>query len=163
MEITIICPTCDKEFIWKGGISHFNRSKNHYCSRGCQNVTHSMARRGGRKYTDDRYFIWLSAGKRCRKSGKEFSIEPTDIPEIPEFCPILGIKLKINNDGPTDESPSLDRIDSSKGYIKDNIRIISNRANRIKSDATFEELGLIYEDLKKIMNSNENIQNRNKW
>lgn len=158
MEIKCICPTCNKDFIYKGGKAHFNRSNKHYCSRECQNVKHSMARRGGvKKYNDSRYYMWIGAKKRCVKSGKEFNIEPTDIPEIPKFCPILGIELIISNNGPTDKSPSLDRIDSSKGYIKGNIRIISNRANRIKSDATYDELKLIYEDLKKIMNSNESI------
>ena len=37
-------------------------------------------------------------------------------------------------------SPSIDRIDSTKGYTKDNIQIISWRANRIKNDSTPEEL-----------------------
>jgi hypothetical protein len=154
MEIKCICPTCDKEFIWEGSPSHFSRAKFRYCGRECQNVKHSMSRRVDK---DPRYSMWLGAGRRCRKSGRDFNIEPNDIPEIPEFCPILGIKLKVNNNGPTDESPSLDRIDSTKGYIKGNIRVISNRANRIKSDATYDELKLIYEDLKKIMNNNENI------
>lgn len=40
----------------------------------------------------------------------------------------------------TDNSPSLDRIDNSSGYVKGNVHIISMRANRIKSDATLQEL-----------------------
>ncbi len=37
-------------------------------------------------------------------------------------------------------SPSFDRIIPTRGYTKGNVIIISNRANRIKSDATVEEL-----------------------
>ena len=33
-----------------------------------------------------------------------------------------------------------DRIEPSKGYTKDNVKIISTRANRIKSDANAEEV-----------------------
>ena len=38
---------------------------------------------------------------------------------------------------------SLDRIDSSKGYVKDNIWVISHKANSIKNNATLTELKLI--------------------
>lgn len=34
----------------------------------------------------------------------------------------------------------LDRLVPSKGYVKGNVRWISRRANRIKSDATIDEL-----------------------
>ena len=61
--------------------------------------------------------------------------------KIPLNCPILQIPL-INSLGgkSIDNSPSLDRIDSSKGYIKGNVRIISMRANRLKQDSTIDEL-----------------------
>ena len=160
MEIKCICPACNNEFIWQGsGISHFNRAKKHYCSRNCQNVKHSLSRRSGKKDKTEeynRYQMWLGASKRCKKSGLEFNIEPQDIPNIPDICPILNIKIEKNkNAGPLDSSPSLDRIDSTKGYIKGNIRVISNRANRIKSDSTFEEIKLIYEDYIKNINKND--------
>lgn len=67
------------------------------------------------------------------------------IPELndltfPVTCPILGIPLKFNRGMLQDNSYSVDRIDSSKGYEIDNIQVISWRANRLKNNATREEL-----------------------
>ena len=90
--------------------------------------------------------------KRAKLKGLEFNLTLNDIPQIPDICPVLGIPI-IPNDGtstPTDNSPSIDRIDNKKGYIKGNIRIISNRANRIKSDATIDELRKVLEDYERI-------------
>jgi predicted RND superfamily exporter protein len=39
-----------------------------------------------------------------------------------------------------DDSISFDRIDSTKGYSVDNLIVISYRANKLKSDATLEEM-----------------------
>ena len=59
-----------------------------------------------------------------------------------EKCPILGIKLSRSRfiDGPQDNSPSLDKIIPEKGYVKGNIIVISQLANRIKNDATYDEI-----------------------
>jgi hypothetical protein len=77
---------------------------------------------------------------RAKKEGIEFSIENIDI-QIPEYCPILrNIKLNKNNSVGKFDSPSLDRIDNSKGYIKGNIQVISMKANAMKNNATLEEL-----------------------
>lgn len=40
-------------------------------------------------------------------------------------------------------SPSLDRIEPDLGYVAGNAIVISNRANRLKSDATIDELRAI--------------------
>jgi predicted nucleic acid-binding Zn-ribbon protein len=81
------------------------------------------------------------AKMRCKTSGREFDIEVSDI-VIPDICPILGIKLNMNSgrSGAYRNSPSLDRIDNSKGYTKDNIQVISQLANAMKCHATNEEL-----------------------
>lgn len=49
---------------------------------------------------------------------------------------------------PTDNSPSIDRIDNLKGYTKENIKIISHRANAIKRDASVEEVEKILKYMK---------------
>lgn len=76
----------------------------------------------------------------AKKRGIEFSLQPSDI-VFPEVCPILGIKLlNHGKGGPQPNSPSLDRLDPSKGYIPGNVNVISNKANIIKSNATSEEV-----------------------
>jgi hypothetical protein len=88
--------------------------------------------------------IMLGAAKqRAKKKGLICSITTKDI-IIPERCPYLGIFLeRCTKNTARDSSPSLDRIDSSKGYIPGNIQVISNRANRIKNNATADELIMI--------------------
>ena len=43
-----------------------------------------------------------------------------------------------------DNSASIDRFDTTAGYIKGNVWIISDKANRMKSNATIEEIKKIY-------------------
>ena len=85
--------------------------------------------------------LYRKVRSRCRLSGMKFNLEPEDI-VIPERCPVLGIKLVIraNHGRKYDDTPSIDRIDNSKGYVRKNIVIVSWRANRLKSDATPKEL-----------------------
>lgn len=91
---------------------------------------------------------WLRGAKnRATKNGLDFSLVERDI-YIPEKCPVLGIPLislmgSGECRGMRDDSPSIDRIDNSRGYELDNIAIVSMRVNRIKSNATIEELRLI--------------------
>lgn len=85
-------------------------------------------------------YIFSNIKKRAKKTGKEFSIELEDI-VIPAVCPIFGIPLVY---GATiddcDFAPSVDRIDSAKGYIKGNVQVISRLANCMKWTATPEQL-----------------------
>lgn len=80
------------------------------------------------------------AKARAVSSGIPFSITRSDI-SIPEFCPVLGIRLDWHDKrGGSPNSPSLDRIIPSLGYIPGNVQCISKRANCIKSDATADEI-----------------------
>lgn len=94
---------------------------------------------------------FIAKKSNMKRAGIEFNINFGDI-DFPEFCPILGIKLDYFAEGKAnDNSPSFDRIDSTKPYIHGNVRIISTKANRIKSDGNIEEL-------KKILNYLEFIK-----
>lgn len=81
------------------------------------------------------------AKQRCKRTGLEFSIEVSDI-VIPDRCPVLGMDINMNSgkSGAYKNSPSLDRIDNTKGYTKDNVQVISQCANAMKGAATKEEL-----------------------
>lgn len=83
------------------------------------------------------------ARKRVAKSGLDLTIKPHDI-IIGKLCPVLGTPMVQTFTGsPTPSSPSLDRIDSSKGYVPGNVAVISYRANTLKSDGTLEEFEAI--------------------
>lgn len=89
-----------------------------------------------------------AARNRARMTGLECTITKDDI-EIPEICPVLEIPLFArvgagrSNRDQVENSPSLDRIDNSKGYVPGNIAVISMRANMIKNNATLDELKAI--------------------
>jgi|SRR5271166_807386 len=86
--------------------------------------------------------IWLynRSKRRAREDGIEFTIELSDI-IIPTYCPLLGIELTNElGHGQLQSNSSIDRIDSSKGYIKGNVQVISRLANTMKSSATSEQL-----------------------
>lgn len=98
---------------------------------------HGMDRRSG---PTAEYRMWIGAKLRAKKKQLPFGIKLSDI-TIPEYCPVLGIKLERHKGtGPQAQSPSLDRIRPDLGYVPDNILVISHRANMIKQNATKEEL-----------------------
>lgn len=84
-------------------------------------------------------YLVSAARKRAIHRGTEFSITENDI-NIPTHCPVFGTPLKTSLVGKRDwNSPSIDRIDNSKGYIPGNVAVISYRANTIKSIGTADE------------------------
>lgn len=101
---------------------------------------------GTQKFRKREYTMLVAAKSRAGRKGLEFSITMEDV-VIPDKCPILGIyistKYKLRRG---ENSPSLDRIDNTKGYVPGNVRVISWRANRLKNDATPEELQLLAQD-----------------
>lgn len=119
---TSYCRTCH----YKKSNSSPNRKKNansYYARRKAENPA---------------LFMWKQAKHRAKwdYDDMEFTISVEDI-LIPEICPYFKVPFI-----PLDKEwgYSLDRIDSSKGYTKENIQVISYKANRLKNDATVQEL-----------------------
>jgi hypothetical protein len=65
----------------------------------------------------------------------------------PTHCPLLGIELTYTAETSVPNCASIDRVDSLKGYTQDNCKIISFKANRIKSNATLEEIEILARNL----------------
>ena len=82
------------------------------------------------------------AKQRAKKKGRAFTIAAQDILEVWPLggrCPVLGIVLETGLGKRGEGSPSLDRIDSTKGYEVGNIAVISWRANALKNNGSADE------------------------
>ena len=82
---------------------------------------------------------------RAKKSGLEFNIDVSDI-VIPKYCPVYPeIELCRNKGRVSYNSPSFDRVDNNKGYVKGNVSVISNKANMLKNNGTLEDFKRLIE------------------
>lgn len=165
-ENTKYCPVC-KQIKSKTDFYKANHSKFDglcFCCKDCYNYHMSINKGKDRNYfrklhlrvsTEYRNYIkklnrksdekclvtqMLSgARRRAKLKNLECTLTREDI-VVPKECPILGIPLYKGDKSCYYNSPTLDRIDNSKGYTKDNIQVISMKANSMKNAATFEEL-----------------------
>jgi hypothetical protein len=91
------------------------------------------------KYTCQQ--MLASSRKRANALNMDNDIDTEFLISIaPVKCPVLLVKIKYGGGEKTKASASLDRIDSSLGYTKDNVQIISNLANMMKNEANESEL-----------------------
>lgn len=89
-------------------------------------------------------YMLIRAKTSAKKKGLKFTITRKDI-VLPEYCPVLDIKIGFYKGKKNrDSTMSLDRIDNSKGYVPGNVEVISFRANRLKNDATRNEIVRLY-------------------
>jgi len=88
---------------------------------------------------DPRPRLVSQAKRRAKKLVIPFGLMP-NLLVIPTHCPVLGKPLEVGVGNASEYSPSLDRINPARGYVHDNVRVISYRANRIRSDASVGEL-----------------------
>lgn len=132
-------------------ISLFHRDKNckdghSYECKECRHISSSLRNRTiegkekdrNRKIKHKEKRLWYGAKTRAKEFHLDFDITPNDI-VIPDICPVLGIPIIRDARGRSDGSPTIDRIDSTRGYTKDNICVISNKANTIKNNGTIED------------------------
>jgi hypothetical protein len=112
-----------------------NREKDHY---RLMNIENSLLR---------------AAKTRAKKSKIEFDIDLNYIKSIwplDNKCPVLGKSFVFGKNVVSDLSATLDRIDNTKGYVKGNIMILSNKVNVVKNKATLEELEIILKNWTKL-------------
>ena len=173
---TKVCSKCGRELplsaFNRGNSLYGRRSYCRECEHSIQNSPEYVARRrrntlkrredpeyvlkSNRTDTDRRHnnntslklCLLRAAKQRAKVNGLDFNIDITDI-NLPDKCPLLDIPLGSFYGIATGNSYSIDRIDSSKGYIKGNVWVISKRANTLKSNATLEELELLVKNLRK--------------
>lgn len=117
------------------------------CSCGCfrNKAKYNSNWKHGLSDSPEMKMLWDSKC-RSKKDNIPFSITFNDI-KIPDKCPLLGIPLVRSGFKNRDSSPSLDRIVTSMGYIPGNVWVVSYRANRLKSNATLDELKMLVENL----------------
>lgn len=138
-----------------GGIRRY--VSNWLCVTCCKNYNKNLVVSGRKKLSDSEYYykvrkefnklgnVYLNRKlsgikAKCKRLHIPFSLTCNDI-IIPKICPILNIVLKFNKGlGVNDDSPSIDRIIPELGYVKGNVVVISNRANRIKNNSSLKEM-----------------------
>lgn len=113
-----------------------------YLSSSCK-VTANTRLREDRDKDTVQAKVW-NLKSRANRIGLPFNITKEDL-TVPTYCPILGLKLEdTRGKRRTDNTWSVDRIIPELGYVKGNVVVVSWRANRLKNDATLEELEKIY-------------------
>jgi hypothetical protein len=121
-------------------------------TRNCGDTNKHKSSRGGAQYkfhglsSSTKYKMYMAAKFRAKQKNIPFTLKLSEMPDIPKKCPVFGFDLEKggNGHGLRDKSPSLDKIIPEKGYILGNVQIISGKANKMKSNATTEEIGKLY-------------------
>lgn len=67
-----------------------------------------------------------------------------------DICPALGIPISLGLHQSSDNLAHLDRIDPNLGYVEGNVQWLSAKANRIKTNASIQELEKVLAHMRKI-------------
>ena len=96
---------------------------------------------------------FLKSSKCCSipKNYRIFCNPLEDLKPFPLTCPVFDTPIDWlkEGQGPSNDSPSIDRMKPDLGYVPGNVRIVSQKANRLKQNATKEELEAIVEYMDK--------------
>lgn len=140
-EIMRVCPKCGKtksinQYTYYKGHGGDNYRSCHACEKKLWAPVQWNS--------DPRQVLWLRSKENAHTQGIAHTITPDEIP-LPNTCRYFGWELDYRDTASkrrrwSHQTASIDRIDSSKGYIPGNIQVISLLANRMKQDATIEEM-----------------------
>ena len=93
-----------------------------------------------------------AATRRAKKKGFACNVTVEWLyANAPDNCVLLDIPLAYGNMASYSNSPALDRKNNEIGYLQDNCWVISMKANRIKTNATPEEIELLAKNLKRAL------------
>jgi hypothetical protein len=156
-------------------INSSNLNNHHAKSCGCLNKELSSSRLKGNNLSyrnikgtkNIRLSYYNRFKKNCSKNDREFLITIDYMQKLLEDqnykCALTGVDIEMKLENPFNSqknkklnTASLDRIDSSKGYIEGNVQWVHKEINRLKSN--FSEEDLIYW-CKKIIENNEKNTN----
>lgn len=148
------CSVCRAELTddnWGKGNQKARRNR-------CAHCENQRNRNWLNKLTTAKYLHNL-AKKRSKRKGREFTITVEDVEAVmTDTCPLLNIPIKrypitgVGGYRAQDDAISLDRLNSSKGYIPGNIIVCSWRANNLMSNSTPNELLLLATNFHRILN-----------
>lgn len=105
---------------------------------------------GREAYREDPLSHAIRGKKTVSKNiGVPFNLSVEDV-ERPTHCPVLGLELDYSADATKRalNKASLDRFKPELGYVKGNVRVISCRANFLKSNGTLDEFIKLVEWMK---------------
>ena len=117
------------------------RSKEYFYKHREERNRKSKERYYKRKYEDYFSFYLYNKKSSVNATGIKWELDKEYLESIwTDTCPVFGVPLVKRTEEFSDNTAELDRIVPELGYVKGNVRWISKRANRLKSDATIEEL-----------------------
>lgn len=136
--ITILCRSCQKPFQKELSEYKYRRKQGYtrfYCMNPCSKQINV--------YIPFQHLLH-TVEKRSQKSQKGFDLDVEYLKDLWErqkgVCPYTGIKMglprNIKEKQFIPDAPSIDRIDSSKGYVKGNIEFVCLSVNYAKNGFT---------------------------
>lgn len=154
--VTVTCDFCGKEF--QKPITEYNRNvklgRHNFCSRSCScKYCHSLhlpltdnqerVRENIKNYSSNRHDEYTPFREILRRARNRFKECDLDLPYLKDLwesqegkCPYTHLKLVLpiwNKTPDKRYEASLDRINSSKGYIKGNVQFVATPINYLKN------------------------------
>jgi len=139
--------------------SYYKKNENKIKQNICNNNYNiNKKRKEYIKNNIEEYLLYV-AKNRAKRNEIGFNLISEDV-KLPNdnVCPLLNIKMKVNNGCAKYNSFTLDKLDPFGSYSKNNILVISRKANASKSNSTIEEYETLVNNLENILNGNIKIE-----
>jgi len=144
------CSTCEKTFELNSKNFHKRNDSQTGFQHRCKECLYKDKARSTRKinYSDLDYFLIdliRLVNHRSRKYNRDNNLSVEYLKELwnnqKGLCALTNLPMQhCISKGKLFNNVSIDRIDSSKGYLKDNVQLVCSVVNRMKSDLSTQEL-----------------------